>query len=58
MKEDDQGVGGFREAYSTLPDFPHPGPLPEGEGIKGLIFLASPIEERTGMLDEKYAFSG
>ena len=38
--------------------FPHPGSLPEGEGIRGLISPASPIEERPDMLDEKYAFAG
>ena len=31
--------------------FPHPSPLPKGEGIRGLIFPASPIEERPDLLD-------
>ena len=41
-----------------LQKFPHPSPLPEGEGIRGLISPASMIEERPDMLDKKYALTG
>ncbi len=34
---------------------PHPGPLPGGEGIRGLITLANLIEQRPDMLEKKYA---
>ncbi|HQH74365.1 MAG TPA: hypothetical protein PK360_19975, partial [bacterium] len=33
--------------------FPHPIPLPEGEGIGGLISPASPIEKWADMLEKK-----
>jgi len=38
--------------------FPHPDLFPEGEGIRGLIFPASPVEERPDMLEKKYALTG
>jgi len=41
-----------------LQKFPHPGPLPEGEGIRGLISPVSPIEGQPDLLDEKYALAG
>ena len=34
---------------------PHPGPLPGGEGIRGLITPANLIEQRPDMLEKKYA---
>ncbi len=34
--------------------FPHPSPLPEGEGIRGSMTPARPIEEQTDMLKGKY----
>jgi len=40
-----------------LQEFPHPSPLPEGEGIRGLITPASPIEVGLGMVGEKYALA-
>ncbi len=41
-----------------LQKFPHPSPLPEGEGIRGLIFPAGPVEKRPAMLDKKYTLTG
>ena len=41
-----------------LQKFPHPDPLPEGEGIWGVICPYGPIEMRTGMLEKKYALIG
>ena len=41
-----------------LQKIPHPSPLPEGEGIRGLSSPASPIEERPDRLDKKYALAG
>ena len=38
--------------------FPHPGPLPEGEGIWGGISPASPIEKQMDMLEKKYTLIG
>ena len=50
------GTGGHQGPLSQK--FPHPGPLPKGEGIRGLITPASPIDEQPDMLDKTYALAG
>ena len=47
----------YKGCISPLQGFPHPSPLPEGEGIRGLITPASPIEVGLGMVGEKYALA-
>ncbi len=42
-----------KEEISPFQGFPHPDPLPEGEGIRGMIAPANPIEQQPDMLEKK-----
>jgi len=47
-----------RTPWSAPKKFPHSTPLPEGKGIRVLLFPASPMEERQDMIEKKYALVG